>query len=349
MNAAREKIFERNLVESDRLLTKAVSLPALPDHKLKLDRLRQVADLYGKFWNKVVEGCGKFKALDEIKFSEMNIVKIVSSSEEMIAYRALGKSFKKAPRELPIGLAMKVAEKEMDPQSAEYRMIKGVVFAIDAQNNPDRIEEARKLWEEAKLIGGETDELILFLDDEYELVAETIKKEKIPEDKLVEAAEARFKEKYATEMKVANRTQKAAFQFANQLLETIASLDNAADRNANFEAAKFYAVKSGDVEVALKVIREQGQWFTIETDAEAFAILVSLNKARLKPEQKREVMRSAFEYMDLAKMASKPELELKFAELALAAARGTREPRLIQTATREVERVKASRQMPGNN
>lgn len=349
LTGIKAKLGERDMVEANRLLEKAAELPMLPDHKLKLDRLKQLADLYGTFWNKVVEGCGKLKALDEIKFSDTNIVKVVESSEERIVYRALGQRFDKSPRELQIGLALKIAEKELDPAEAEFRMIKGAVFAIDATNNPDRADQAKVLWEEAKLLGGQTDELILYLDDSYDLLTGVIKKAKIPEEAEIKAAQDTFREKYKTELQTASRNQKTASAFAQTLLNDVPTLDAAADRHANLVAAIYYAGKFGDVELAMNAISDMNKWFTIDLEAQTYEALVKMNKGRLKPDQKREIMRTAFEYMDRAKAASNQELELKFAELALAAARGTRDPKLIQTATGELQRVKASSTMPNSN
>lgn len=344
----RTKLNERNFVDASRLIAKAQELPVLPDHKLLLDRLVQVNDHYQEFWNKVVEGCGKLKALDEIKFSETNIVKIVESSEERIVYRALGQRFEKEPRELQVGLAMKIAEKEMDMLSAEGRIIKGSVFAIEGSTNPDRKEEARQIWEEAKLVGAETDELLLFLDDTYEdLLASVITREKVPEEDAVKAAQERFREKYADQQKAAGRNQKAADEFAAQLLKDVPSLDDAADRHANFVAATYYAGKNGNIELLMTALSDMNKWFSIDLDQETFDALTKTNKNRLKPEQKKEIARTAFEYMDRAKAAGNSELELQYAELALAAAKGARDQKLVQTATREVQRIKAA--MDANN
>ena len=163
--------------------------------------LVSVSDYYKQFWNNVVEGCGKLKALDEVKFSDTNIVKIVESSEEKIIYRAGGQRFEKAPRELQIGLAMKIAEKEMDPDAADTRIIRGAVFAIQAVEDPVRGEKAQELWEEAKLIGGDTDNLILFLSDQYDLISSFITKSKLPNEEEATAAEAAADRPLATPLR----------------------------------------------------------------------------------------------------------------------------------------------------
>lgn len=343
----REKLVERNLVDAERLLKKAEELPKTEEHAAMVDRLRRVTDLYVEFWDKVVEGCGKLKGLDEIKFSETNIVKVVESSEERIVYRALGQRFEKEPRQLQIGLAMKIAEKEFDAKSAEGLLIKGAVFAIDAFNNPDRAVEARNFWEDAKLLGTDTDPLIAFLDDRYDdLLSSVIQKAKLPDEKSKEEAQKRFREKYADLIKTASRNQKNASAFAEQLLKDVPAMDDPADRHANFVAAIFYAGKFGDVETVMTAISDMNKWFSIDMEQQTLDALTKMNKGRLKPDQKREIARTAFEYMDRAKAAQNIEQELKFAELALAAAKGTRDSRLIQTATREVQRIKATMSQP---
>lgn len=342
LQQARQKLLERNFVEANRLIENAGKLPVLPEHQLLLDRLVSVSGYYKQFWNRVVEGCGKLKALDEVKFSDTNIVKIVESSEERIIYRAGGQRFEKAPRELQIGLAMKIAEKEMDPDAADTRIIRGAVFAIQAVEDPVRGEKAQELWEEAKLIGGDTDNLILFLSDQYDLISSFITKSKLPNDEEITAAEEGFKNQYDAQMKLASRNTKAAGTFAQELLIKVPGIDDAGDRHAIFQAAIFYAGKSGDVELTMQALSDMNKWFTISLEEETFSALEKMNKNRLKPEQKREITRTAFEYMDRAKQATNTDLELQFAELALAAARGARDPKLVETAGREVLRIKNS-------
>ncbi len=342
LQQARQKLLERNFVEANRLIENAGKLPVLPEHQILLDRLVSVSDYYKQFWNNVVEGCGKLKALDEVKFSDTNIVKIVESSEEKIIYRAGGQRFEKAPRELQIGLAMKIAEKEMDPDAADTRIIRGAVFAIQAVEDPVRGEKAQELWEEAKLIGGDTDNLILFLSDQYDLISSFITKSKLPNEEEATAAEEEFKNQYDAQMKLASRNTKAAGTFAQTLLTKVAGIDDAGDRHAIFQAAIFYAGKSGDVELTMQALSDMNKWFTISLEEETFSALEKMNKNRLKPEQKREITRTAFEYMDRAKQATNTDLELQFAELALAAARGARDPKLVETAGREVLRIKNS-------
>ena len=92
----------------------------------------------------------------------------------------------------------------------------------------------------------------------------------------------------------------------------------------------------------MQALSDMNKWFTISLEEETFSALEKMNKNRLKPEQKREITRTAFEYMDRAKQATNTDLELQFAELALAAARGARDPKLVETAGREVLRIKNS-------
>ena len=120
-------------------------------------------------------------------------------------------------------------------------------------------------------------------------------------------------------------------------------------RHANFVAAVFYAGKFGDVELTMQAISDMSKWFSIDVEEQTLESLTKMNKGRLKPDQKREIMRTAFEFMDRSKAAAKPEQELKFAELALAAAKGARDPKLVATATRELARVKSSQDDANNN
>lgn len=342
LTSVREKLSERDIVEANRILDKAASLPMVAEHKQKFERLKSVTDLYGKFWNMVVEGCGKLKGLDEIKFSDTNIIKVVESSEDRIVYRAIGKRFEKEPRELQIGIAMKIAEKEFDEEAPESRLIKGSVYAVEAFKDSDRADRAKELWEEAALLGTNTDELILFLDDDYDLLAGFIKKAKPPEPDESKAAQERFRTTYASELKTASKNSETSMAFATQLLADAPTLDDASDRHANFVAAVFYASKSGNTEFLMKSLSDLNKWFSIDLDQKTFDALTTMNKSRLKPDQKREVARTAFEYMDRAKRAENKELELKFANLALSAAKGTRDQKFIATATAELNRVKSS-------
>lgn len=143
-------------------------------------------------------------------------------------------------------------------------------------------------------------------------------------------------------MKTAGRNPETALAFATKLLADAPKLDEAPDRHANFVAAVFYASKSANAEFLMKSLSEMNKWFSIDLDQKTLDALTTMNKSRLKPDQKREIARTAFEYMDRASRAENKDLELKFANLALSAAKGTRDQKFIATATDELKRVKSS-------
>ena len=98
------------------------------------------------------------------------------------------------------------------------------------------------------------------------------------------------------------------------------------------------------MEFVLTALSDFNKWFSINLEQQTLDALSKMNRYRLKPDEKKEIARTAFEYMDRAKAASNPELTLQFAELAFAAAKGARDPKFLQNANRELQRVKANQE-----
>ena len=66
---------------------------------------------------------------------------------------------------MPAGLAMSIANRWFNDDPTNL-VVKGAFLLVDPKGRPD---ETRRLWSQAKAAGEDIDELMLVLDDKYDL------------------------------------------------------------------------------------------------------------------------------------------------------------------------------------
>lgn len=131
-----------------------------------LAQLSELASRSAEFWAAFERGRASLAPGEELSTGSTK-VKILEATSEEIAYLVAGVRRKSAPRELPLGLAIAVAEKGMnDPKSAESLVIKGSPLAVS--DNPALASQGRALWQEAEKLGASIGGLTAAVADRYE-------------------------------------------------------------------------------------------------------------------------------------------------------------------------------------
>jgi len=167
--AAKNSLADKNFEAAKRELEKAEPLAKLPEHKAKLNRLQQINDNIVAFWNAVEAAAEKLSGGEVLKYRDSEIV-IVESSREMVIFKASGQSIRRPARQLPDGVAIVFIDLVLPKDDAMTKIIKGSFYAVNVGKNPDHAQTARQIWQEAGLEGAEVEGLMLFLDDDYDLL-----------------------------------------------------------------------------------------------------------------------------------------------------------------------------------
>ena len=166
---AKDALAEKNLEGAKGELEKAEPLAKLPEHKAKLARLQQVNENIVAFWSAVEQAADKLAAGEVLKYRDSEIV-VVESSRENVILKASGTRIERVPQQLPDGVAILFIDLALPKEDPMTKIIKGSFYAINVGKNEDHAQTAKQFWQEAGLEGAEVEDLLLFLEDDYDLV-----------------------------------------------------------------------------------------------------------------------------------------------------------------------------------
>jgi hypothetical protein len=165
---AKIALGEQNFEEADKQLALAEPLARLPEHQAKLARLKEVAGYVKQFRGAVEQAVADLEAGETFKVGTSTMVVVVESFPDKIIIRSLGQNKTYPFPDLPVGLAVALADMKLQSTAPENRVIKGAFLAVDKRGDSVALEKAKAYWEEAQLAGVDTSHLMPFLSDEYD-------------------------------------------------------------------------------------------------------------------------------------------------------------------------------------
>lgn len=154
------------LADAQKSLDEAQRLAQQPDHVAKYERLQRMAAYLIAFREAVAASLENLGAGATLSVGTSTQVGVVEAQPDHITVRVAGANRRYAVDEMPIGLAVAVANHSM-PENTESKVIKGAYVLINAQSTEDFREKARTWWQEAEQ-SGELGDMMLFLDDTYD-------------------------------------------------------------------------------------------------------------------------------------------------------------------------------------
>jgi hypothetical protein len=149
-------------------LDKAASLPKLPEHHAKYERLTLLAGYAKNFQAALKSAVDGLQAGDEIEVGSSTVVGFVSAAQDSITLRVAGTNRTYSLASLPVGLAVAIADRWLKKDDPVSLVIKGAFVASLKDLDDERKAKARQWLEEASQKGVEG-ELHKVLDDTYDL------------------------------------------------------------------------------------------------------------------------------------------------------------------------------------
>jgi hypothetical protein len=171
---AKVALGEQNFDEADKQLAAAEPLAKLPEHQAKLARLKEVAGYVKQFRTAVAESVAGLEAGATFKVGTSTMVVVVETFPDKIIIRSLGMNKTYPFADLPVGLAVAIADMKLDTAAPENRVIKGAYLAVDKRGDSVALDKAKAYWEEAQLGGVDTSHLMPFLSDKYDELEKNI-------------------------------------------------------------------------------------------------------------------------------------------------------------------------------
>ncbi len=149
-------------------LDKVASLPKLPEHHAKYERLTLLAGYAKSFQAALKSAVAGLQAGDEIEVGSSTVVGFVSAAQDSITLRVTGTNRTYSLESLPVGLAVAIADRWLKKDDPVSLAIKGAFVASLKDLDDERKAKARQWLEEASQKGVEG-ELHKVLDDTYDL------------------------------------------------------------------------------------------------------------------------------------------------------------------------------------
>jgi hypothetical protein len=157
-------------------LDKVESLPKLPEHHAKYERLSLLAGYAKNFQAALQQAAADLRPGDEIKVGSSTTAGFVSTAKGSITLRVAGTNRSYPLDKLPAGLAIAIADRWLKQDDPVSLAMKGAYLATLKDLDEERKATARQFLEEAskKGIAGQLHKV---LDDTYDL-EEDVKRSK---------------------------------------------------------------------------------------------------------------------------------------------------------------------------
>ncbi len=154
------ELRERRLVQARKSLTEAQSIAAGSSRAAEVTRLVALADRVDQFWEAFD------KALPQVAGAELMLnssrVFVVEAGPKQLIVRVLGQNRRFSPPNLPPGLVLAIADRELSNETATAQLLKGAYMAV---TSPFTEAQVREVWQDAMAAGAVLDDLPQVLDD----------------------------------------------------------------------------------------------------------------------------------------------------------------------------------------
>lgn len=306
LKAAHVALSERNFEEAEALWTSAREQASGSDYSDLVDRLQIVGQTTRRCWDQIAKAAGQLQSSEVLEFSPTVAVAIIEASEDRLVYRVNGERQERAPRELPPGLGKLILETVLDP-GTELDTLLGALYAAESAVDETKREQAETYWREADASGASVPDLIQWLSDEYDLVAEDYDPEPTPEEADLAEAEAALTEELAAIIDAAKKPDDRVAA-GLQIVERATAQEATPETYVKFQKACELIAMSGQSTQLETPVELWEQWFKLDRIAVMTDLLERCSRITAEPEECKETVRLSLE---LAKQAvNKKEVEL---------------------------------------
>jgi hypothetical protein len=169
--AARNAVQGGNFAAAVDELGPLENLPMLPEHWAKFQRLQQLAQHAQSFRSAVAEALGDLRPGDTIDIGSSTKASVVKSAKDSITIRVagLGKNQSFSAEQLPVGLALGIADAGLNQNNPATLAQKAAFLATLKNASPEQVALARQWFQEAAGRGAAFGDLGPVLDDKYDL------------------------------------------------------------------------------------------------------------------------------------------------------------------------------------
>ena len=168
LKSARAKLEGNDFDGASAELKKVESLPKLPEHHAKHERLRLLTEYASRFRSALVEALKNLEASDEIPSGPNSAAGVVNATADRIILKIDGANRTYVINDLPPGLAVAIADTWLDQNDPVCLVAKAAYLASLKDARDDRLAKAREWFQEASSSGVDVGDLEKVIDDKYD-------------------------------------------------------------------------------------------------------------------------------------------------------------------------------------
>jgi hypothetical protein len=144
-------------------------LPMLDDHAQRYERLQLLVQYARNFREELSKAVAALRGGDEVPVGTSTVVGVVQTERDRITVRVAGANRVYGIDDLPVGLAIAIADTNLSESDPISLVIKGAHLAARKDARDDQLAKAREWFREAKQKGADIGDLDKVLDDSYQL------------------------------------------------------------------------------------------------------------------------------------------------------------------------------------
>jgi hypothetical protein len=178
LTTAKAALGEQNFAEADQALARADKLAKLPEHRAMVGRLTTLASYVRQFRKAIEAATKEMEAASTFQVGSSTQVAVVETFPDKIILRIAGMNRTYPFRDLPIGLAVAIADFKLDQSDPVSLVVKGAYIAADRRAESDQLDKAKAWWQDAEKAGVDLGDLPKVLTDSYDFAKAATKPEK---------------------------------------------------------------------------------------------------------------------------------------------------------------------------
>lgn len=166
LTKAKSALSNRDIALAKRLLSEAEPLARRQQDQAKFSRLTTLTKYVEEYWAAANDRLKSLRGGSEVTIGKTPVM-VVERTDQRLMLRVNGENKTYQTADLPLELAMALADGWLNNSAASTKVIRGAMMAVSTKFNDQAV---RRLWREAEATGDvELGDLEEVLDDEYEL------------------------------------------------------------------------------------------------------------------------------------------------------------------------------------
>jgi hypothetical protein len=162
LRQARDSLTQRRTSKAREYIEQARSLAKRPGDHAKLARLERLTDYVDQYWQASADGTDQLSGGHELTLNGTRWI-VVEVTSSTLVLRANGRNTTYDRTDLPLEIAIAMADRFLDPSAASTRVFRGAMMAVTAKYSA---ADAARLWQQAADMGIDLADLPQVLDDD---------------------------------------------------------------------------------------------------------------------------------------------------------------------------------------